>query len=156
MDCKIERTFDPVIVNEIMRHPKIYPHISDDFCPTREDFDSTQAVRSEANYFLLVEDGAGVFFLHPHSRVLYEVHTCLKPECWGRVEIAKAGARWMFEHTNCEKIMTWVPVYNRIARRFALKAGMVEEGYLDLSYMRNGSLQGMHLLGLSKCQQPSQ
>ena len=135
-----------------MTHPRVYPHITDDYCPPAEEFNCSASM-TDANYFLLVNDGEGVFFLHPHSHILYEVHTCLTPKCWGKVEAAKKGAEWMFTHTDCEKIITWVPEYNEIARRYALKAGMKEEGFSPNSYMKHGKLQGMRLLGMDKCQQ---
>lgn len=150
-DCCV-RTFDAEMVNRIMRHPKVYPHISDDSCPKAEDFDCSEAMKREGFYFLLVSGGEGAFMFHNHSRILYEVHTMLLPECWGRkaLEASRAAVRWMFANTLCEKIITWVPAYNRLAYRFAIKSGMKQEGVSPKSLRKGGVLMDQYLLGMEK------
>ena len=90
--------------------------------------------------------------LHPHNYVLYEVHTALLPCAWGlRAPLAtRAGARWMFEHTNCQRIVTCVPAGNTLALRLALKAGMSQYGRNPRSLLRGGVLVDQILLGMNK------
>lgn len=147
-DCV--RTFDAGLINRIFKHPKVWRHVSDDFSPAREDFDCSSAIGVEGIYFLSVCGGSGIFMFHKHSEILYEVHTLLLPECWGREDIAASAARWMFENTPCEKIITWVPAYNRLAYHFALRSGMKEEGLSRKSIRKNGRLMDQYLLGLEK------
>lgn len=154
----IVRTYNSVAANQIMRHARVYPHITDDFCPPAEEFDCSSAMDFAGNYFLQVgEPPEGIFFFHPHSSILFEVHTCLLPSKWGKPEVAMEAAKWMFANSPCEKIITWIPEYNKVAYRYALKAGMKAEGFCTKSLRKDGRLQGMYLLGLEKpCQQQSQ
>lgn len=160
---RIERTRDAALVKAVMTHPAIYPHITEDGGPTPEHFDPSRSVAIDAMYFLAIWDGntnAGVFMVHPHTTITYEVHTCILPAYWG--EKAKLAAHalleWMFSQTPCRKLITHVPIYNRVALRFAQQAGMRIEGINRASIMKNGKPMDQYLLGILKeelCPQPS-
>lgn len=153
---KIERTRDMGLVRAILSHPAIWPHIHDD------GVEEPGPVDADGLYWLLIDGGAGVFLLHQHNTVTYEVHTCLLPEMWGdkAKEATYLCRRWMFEHTPCRKLITNVPAYNLLALRFAKRCGMTTEGVNRKSYLKNGELMDQHVLGLTKeewqCQQQSQ
>lgn len=144
----IERTSDMGVVHSILSHPAIWPHIHDDgaieCAPTDHD----------NFYWMLVSDGApaGVFLLHAHNLVCYEVHTCLLPRIWGdgALQAARLCRAWMFENTPCQKLITNVPAYNVVALRFARRCGFTQEGVNRQSFLRNGELLDQHVLGLTK------
>ena len=143
------------VVRSILAHPAIWPHIHDDGAQEPNPVDA------KALYWLLVsdEEPAGVFLLHPHNLVCYEVHTCLLPRVWGEqaVHATQLCRAWMFEHTRCQKIVTNVPQKNLLALRFAKRCGMTQEGINRKSYLKDGELQDQYVLGLTKqewiCQQ---
>lgn len=153
---RLERTRDMELVGRIVSHPAIWPHITDD--ATAE---AAPIPDNEAMHWMLVNDGepAGVFLVHAHNMYCYEMHTCLLPRTWGAQ--AKTAAqmllRWAFEQTECQKMITAVPAYNRPALRFAKAGGMVQEGINRASFMRNGELIDQIMLGITKqewtCQQ---
>ena len=151
---RIDRCTDPKIINSIISHPRIYPHVSDDHSPKAEDFDCSEALRTDGVYFLTPIDGEvlGCFIVHLHTMTLFEVHTCLLPCCWGKkaLEATALCAKWVFGNTTCQKLMTWVPTYNKLAYRLAIRSGMQDEGLCKKSYLKNGVLLDMHLLGLEK------
>lgn len=153
----LARTRDMDLVGRIVSHPAIWPHITDDTTPTFEPIPDNDAI-----HWMLVDDGApaGLFMVHAHNLVCYEMHTCLLPRTWGQQAAAAAQMllKWAFEETDCQKMITAVPAYNRPALRFAKAGGMVQEGINRASIMRNGVLTDQIMLGITKqewttCQQ---
>lgn len=151
---RIERMDDISSVAGTMTHPRVYPHVSDDFSPAPGDL-ANCLHPVDSVFYLAAYDGEeylGLFFLHQHNSVMYEVHTCLLPNAWGgrSVDAAKACAAWMFENTPCQRIVTYVPVDNVLALRLARNSGMQQIGINHDSIMRGGKLVSQHMLGLSK------
>lgn len=155
----IERTHDMVKVEAVMKHPAIWPHIHED--GTDADY---RPVDHEGFHWMLVTEGAedlGIFLVHARGEVCFEMHTCLLPTCWGRraAQAAQLLAGWAFRETECRKLVTSVPAYNRLALRFAQAGGMRLEGINRASYLRNGELVDQIMLGITKqewlCQQQS-
>jgi RimJ/RimL family protein N-acetyltransferase len=152
---EVGRTHDMELVRGILSHPAIWPWIHDDGASEPAPVDH------ETLFWLLVTDPhpAGVFLLHAHNHVTYEVHTCLLPRTWGAQarEATQMGRRWMFENTPCQKIVTNIPEDNALALRFAKRCGMTVEGVNRQSFLKNGELLDQHVLGLTKkewlCQQ---
>lgn len=143
------RTRDMELVGSIVSDPAIWPHIHDDSTP-----EFTPIPDLEGTHWMLVDDGApaGVFLVHAHSMYCYEMHTCLLPRTWGTqaAEAAQLLLKWAFEETDCLKMITAVPVYNRAALRFAKAGGMTQEGVNRKSFMRNGELIDQIMLGITK------
>ena len=153
----LTRTRDMGLVGSIVAHPAIWPHIHDDATAEFQPIPD-----HEAMHWMLVDDGApaGVFLVHAHNTVCYEMHTCLLPRTWGQQakDAAQMLLRWAFEDTDCQKMITTVPAYNRPALRFAKAGGMSQEGINRASFMRNGELIDQIMLGITKqewktCQQ---
>lgn len=153
---RIERTRDWLYVREVITHHKIWPHVSDG----TGDRSTWQPEASEVVYWLVpyASKPLGVFMVHPHSAVCFEVHTALLPLAYGELaaQAAKALIAWVFENTSCRKLITAVPVYNRLARRFAIHAGMQEEGVNRKSFLRDNEMIDQVMLGITheefKCQ----
>lgn len=157
---KIERTHDMVLVNSIMKDPAIWPHIHED--GTTDEY---RPFDLDGFHWMLVREGddvLGVFLVHARGQVCFEMHTCLLPKCWGKraARAAQLLAGWAFHDTDCQKLVTSVPIYNRMALRFALAGGMQQEGINRASYLRNGELIDQIMLGITKqewlCRQQSQ
>jgi len=152
---QIRRTHDMSVVQPILAHPSIFPHIHDD------GFTEAAPIDHEGLYWLLVEEDKplGVFLVHAHNTACYEVHTCLLPETWGRssLEAAQLVGRWIFENTPCQKLITHVPESNRLAKKFAIRSGFTLEGINRASFLRDGVLLDQFLFGITKqefvCQQ---
>jgi RimJ/RimL family protein N-acetyltransferase len=147
-----ERSRDFAIIGEIMRHAKLYDACADDFSPTRERFVPRE---EEAIWYVLARNGErvlGLFALAPQNAICWEIHTRLLPESWGAA--ASAAARgvvlWIFANTPCVRLVTACPAYNRLAIRFAERAGMTCYGINLASWQKNGKLFNQVLLGISK------
>lgn len=144
----LERTRDMDKVAAILSHPAIFPHVGDDTVI------SCDPVDHDAFHWMLVDDGepAGVFLVHAHNSVCYEMHTSILPRAWGE-KAAKAAQMllaWAFCETECQKMITAVPAYNRAALRFAKAGGMVQEGINRSSYLHDGALVDQIMLGITK------
>lgn len=154
----IERTHDMALVAQIMSHPAVWPHIHDDGV-----LECVPEDHAALNWLLVVDgDGqpGGVFLVHALNSFCYEMHTCMLPSMWGRkaARAAQLLLAWAFENTQCEKMVTNVPAYNRAALRFAIAGGMQQEGINRASFMRGGQMLDQITLGITKqewksCQQ---
>lgn len=147
---RFERTSDMELVQSVMRHPKIYPHLTDDGCPPAEEF---QPMDHPAIWYVLVFDAdelLGLWMFVPENAVCWCVHTCLLPVAWGRArEAAVQMAVWIWTNTPCRRLVTMVPVRNRLALKLAEAAGMQRYGLNKNSFLKHGKLQDQILLGLS-------
>jgi hypothetical protein len=151
-DVRIEPLQDEALIAQTLRHPRIYPHISDDGCP---DPAGLQIVLNGNLTYLGVFEGDayhGLFVVHPHNLVCYEVHTCLLPSAWGQCALraTRACMSWLFEQTPCRRIITCVPRGNDLALRLAQRTGLVQYGINPSSLLREGVLLDQLLLGISK------
>ena len=147
-----ERTEDVDLIRYVIAHPKVYGRASDDFAPPREQYQPNMDPRIW--YVLAKLDGLvlGLWGLFPHSDILWEVHTCLLPHAWGTVghEASLAFLEWLWKHSPCRRLITSVPEFNRVAKRFAERAGMVEYGVNPLAYQKTKVLHNLIMLGCSR------
>lgn len=144
------------VVKRILCHPKIYPHISDDYSPRASEY---QPCRHEAIWYVLAHDRKlgggrlllGLWMFVPQNGVCWEVHTALLPNAWGGIglEAARILPAWIWANTPCRRIVTNVPTTNRLALHFAVKAGMRIYGVNQASYLKGGKLCDQVCLGLS-------
>jgi RimJ/RimL family protein N-acetyltransferase len=147
-----ERSRDWDLIKSIVTHPKVYPHVSDDFSPSPGFW---EPIESEQVWYVTVRDGCellGLWAFIPENHICWKVHTCLLPIAYGQraARAAKEMARWVWENTPCLRLITDVPAYNLLAHRFAERAGMVEFGVNPASYQKNGVLYDQIMLGMSR------
>ena len=165
---RFERTKDWYLIRKVITDPKIYPCVSDDGSPAPEAF---RPIQNDAIWYVSVWDIAGavegcapgaqdisgvmlcgLFMFVPQNAATFEIHTCLLPSCWGAkaTQIAHDLHEWAWNNMPCHRIVTNVPAYNRLALRFARKAGMREFGVNQKSYLKDGKLYDQIMLGASR------
>lgn len=157
----IVETKDTELIKSIVTHDRVYDLVSDDGSPKKEDY---IPIIGDGIYWLSIVDDneiIGAYLLHMVNAITYEIHTCLLPSAYGKKarDAAKDVLNWMVENTNCEKIITHVPEFNRLALRYAKKAGLMEEGIIRKSFKKNGKVYDQVLLGITReeiCQQQYQ
>ena len=138
------RTTDREYIRSVFTHPAIYPHVCDDF---NADPGAWEPVITGDVVYLRPEDGGACFLFHPHSRVLWEVHSAVLPEYRNHsLEYVKACAAWLQANTTCKCLMTLVPEGNYRARRLAEAVGMRLTGTLPNSFLKGGALVDQALL----------
>lgn len=149
---RLERTRDYGLIARIMTHPQLYPWIADDFYPAPENF---WPMESEAIYYLLAldaDDLLGVCMTHPINARLWEVHHAILPEAWGKraLAIARALESWLWENTPARSAIGFTPACNRLACRFAARAGMRQVGRLTGCYQRRSELHDILIFQKSR------
>ena len=142
--------YDNELFKSIAINPRVWPMITDDGCTNEFDF-------PETNLYLVAENEGekiGFFMLSAVNCTCVEVHTIFHPKAFGKViNCAIELIKWVFENTQFQKMITFVPSDNPKAKRLAEKAGMQVEGVITKSYLRSGNLLDQYILGVSKCQQ---
>lgn len=143
---------DVGLIAETIRHPRIWPSVSDDGSGSPDQF--TPTVSESITYLGMFESGQflGLFMLHPHNSICWEVHTCLLPAAWGKTAnlCAALCIEWIFENTECQRLITNVPEDNSLAKRLAASVGMTKFGINPKSFLKNGIALDQIMLGISK------
>lgn len=146
-----ERSEDAALIRAVVTHPAVWPHVSDDYAPQASAW--TPAMHPSLWYVVVREgeDTLGLWMFEARG-ACWEVHTCLLPIAWGDrgKRAAREMAAWLWKNTTCRRLITNVPAYNRLALRFAQRAGMTEFGRNERSFLKHGELHDQILLGLSR------
>lgn len=153
MSIRVDRMRDQQLIASTLSHPRIFPRISDDGCRFARDLPMPDVDGPCIFIGAFDQDEyLGLFMLHAHNLVLFEVHTCLLPSAWGDRALAAAVAciRWTFDNTSCRRLITSVPDDNPLALRLAIRAGMEAYGRNPKSMQRAGLLRDLIMLGISK------
>lgn len=150
---KLERTCDRKFITECVTNEHVWNASRDDSLIEKEFFFPPI---NDSIIWLRAGD-CGVFMGQKMNHVTYDVHTILLPRARGKaVSIAKDAIRWIFDNTECLRVTTSVPSYNRLAERLAIKSGMTRFGTNYKSFQKDGVLFDQLLFGISKedlCQQ---
>lgn len=145
-------TRDKILIHSIVTDADIWGKVTDDSLTNPDLF----FVSLEPRFvWILVRDDEiimGLFLAEKRNHILYEVHTMLLREAYGKaLQIAKEGLQWAFNNLlNCKRITTMVPTYNILADRLCKNVGLQFIGLNRDSYMFKGRLYDMKLYGISK------
>jgi RimJ/RimL family protein N-acetyltransferase len=97
------------------------------------------------------EEMAGAFQLVPWNTYCFELRGGVDKKYWGNgVEVCGAAGRFLFDKTQCLKIVVVVPVYKKPMIRCLKAVGMTEEGILKKSYLKWSKLHDQLIYGLCK------
>ena len=142
----ISRTRDKKTILKVLKHPKVWPWISDDCSP-----ENYTPLLQENVIYLTEESKMGIIRIDPMNGICGSVHISTRPELWGKtVEFAEAARAWTFKHTRYVKLVAMVPSYNRLALRLIKKLGFECEGTIKKSLLKNWELHDVILFGLNK------
>ncbi|MDE1868048.1 MAG: GNAT family N-acetyltransferase [Thaumarchaeota archaeon] len=146
---KILQTFDEEYIARC--HASVWKEIADDFSVNQTLFFPDM---SDRNYWLTAHhDGEelGVFLGRKLNPIHYEAHIILLPSARGLAsKAARHAVRWMFDNTQCERLIGCIPVYNKLAINVAHNAGFEDFGINKNSFMKNGKLWDQVFLGISR------
>ena len=142
---------DILLVAKIIGHEEVWAYVIDDGT-TEAPIDVAMGCITNPNTHVLLSDDNAVLVFSKKNAITYEVHTALLPEARGKgsESIGIACCEWMFENTDCTKIISWVPTYNESALKYSLKCGLRIEGLVESSFRKGGKLYGQHLVGREK------
>lgn len=132
---KLEWTNDSDLATSIMR--SIYAFISDDTCPPKEEFEVklTDSIR-----FVLCYDNdqlmGGFLFIFKDNEA--EIHTCMLPIAKGKAkDFGDLVLQKVFKETDVDRITSYAPIDNPLAKRLALRCGLKFTGYGN-AMIKNG------------------
>jgi hypothetical protein len=149
---KVERTTDYDQITAVIRMPKIWRNLKDDFSPEPGDYGCP---RHPAITYLFVRDNSellGCWMALPINTVLWECHWFPLPTAWGNR--ARRATReffaWIWRNTPAQRLSTSVPESNRLALVFAKAVGMEPCGFQPDSFQKDGKLHGQVIFGMSR------
>ena len=137
------RTNDLDLIKSVFHHPDIKPIIMDE----EVDLPITDSVYWLAAYQSSILCGLIVFF--PIYSLAWNPHIAVLPEHRGcGTEIMKAGIRWMFDKTPCNKIIAFP--FQPIMLRVYEKSGFSVDGFSPKLLTKGGRQIDCYFVGLSK------
>ena len=151
---ELKELSDLNLINDIILNPFVQDDIADDSSMGVSISEIPSHVR-----FIGVYDNdmlCGLYMLVPQNCATVEVHTCLLPLLRGKkaIQAGRLIIEYMFDQY--KKIISWIPVDNKKAELYSKLLGFKVEGISLESYLKNGKLQDMKLVGITigeyKCQ----
>lgn len=136
----IRRTMDAGFLNSVVNHPEVRPWLGG-----AEPIDLAPALSDPRNVALVSDHGG--FFLEWREPGLYEVHTQFLPSGRGRhaFEAVWEAMRYMFVETDCTRLLTRVPVFNRRTLAFTAAIGWRKLFERKAAWpMPNGQMSDVH------------
>lgn len=150
---KVERTFDIATLNDIARHDDIYPHISNDNSPAKDNFTLEELVNNPYNHFLAIRhygEVVGFWMMLSRTPTILEAHTCILPK--GRGSVATyalpLALKYIFTCTPATAIVTEVPATNPEAKKFATWAGFKTIYTAKAKWIKDGKLYDVDVMTL--------
>lgn len=145
---RLERTFNPQIVNAIFNNKDVYDFICDDFGAGY--FDSKPLLDVDDVYcYLCKEDGAsfGVVLYLPFRNQVYDVHVACLKEYRGPkfTRATKQSIVRLFTETNALSIIATCPTLNKPLLSFAVGAGLSRIGTMKKCYTKGGKVHDLAL-----------
>jgi RimJ/RimL family protein N-acetyltransferase len=148
----IERSRDYALLMRIATEPRIYRLTSDDCSPLPQAWRIPE--REDCIYLVARQDaeilGFAAFF--PVNGITVETHLCFLRSAYGEKAITSFVKMlgWIWGATKTQRIIGAVPSYNRLAIRFAEKAGFSVYGVNQKAWMKDGRLHSLICLGISR------
>lgn len=137
-------TLDSGMLCRLFRSDDVFiPSADDHTKPTDIQRFIDNALASPAIYLLGKDPKREAFIFAPsHNATTYQVHAAVRADSRDRV-VSRVGeaARWIFEHTECRSLISFVREDNAGVRSMLSQAGMTRCGKLKKSVCVSGSLE---------------
>ncbi len=145
-------TSDLELIERTIKHPRVYPRISDDFSEKMEDW--KPKIGDDTTYLAMYDDSTyfGLVVLVEKNPICYEIHSCLLPSAYGAAAVGALAMAidWAWMNTQCRRLVAGIPEDNSLAYKLAKNVGMSDYGYDPGCTMRHGRILGMRLVGISR------
>lgn len=122
-------------IAKVMRHPAIWPYVSDDNTP--QDW---QPEIHPARVYLMPDDDSACFVFSQHSGCLAEGHFCVLPEHRHKSdELAEQAMQWLRDNTDTRALVGFINAANKAARNYVKRLGFHEGARLPNAALRGGN-----------------
>lgn len=155
MSITVARTFDPAVIGSVMRIPEIYDLSSDDNSKPLPEYQPEEAASDPHTYHMACYNAdalMGLCIFRVKAPVWCDAHTAFLPD--HRAKPAAIAARdcikWIFHNTPMQIIRAKIPAFNKRAIGFARLAGLTYIGMEKNSFIKNGVMFDMKVLGIKK------
>ena len=137
---------DMDLVKQVLTHPEIYPRITEDGAPPREEYNPPGKAIFVGGF--LGDEIIGLMIYHKDTAVVWGCHVQVLPDYRDYAfDFGKQALDWLKEMTNAKKVTAQIPVLYPDVIRFAEKHGFKNEGTNKQSYLKNGQLTDKVYLG---------
>lgn len=151
---RIERTYDVGFITKCLTDDAVWSASSDD-APLDKDLVFPPVPADDSVIWVRAGD-YGVFMAKKVNHIEFECHTCLLPTARGKAkQIGREVLASFFANTNCLRLTTKIPEFNRLAVRLAEANGFTKYGTNPKSFMKGGVLYATYLYGISKDELPN-
>jgi hypothetical protein len=139
------------LIRSIVTHPSILPHLQDDFAKDKP----WEPIDHPTVHYRLIKDGdevIGLFIVCTVSPILWLIHQMFLPCAYG-FRSKRAGrefAEWGWKNTEVQRVIGEIVESNTLALRYAKQAGWIEYGRNPKAMMKDGRLQDIVLVGMSR------
>lgn len=124
-----------------MKHPAIWPHVTDDDSAPQELW---KPVLARPVHWLMSDDGGALFMTYPMQPRIWEAHSQVMPEFRrNTVSYYLAAFDYLKQNTICARLLGLIPAGNYRAKRAAEAAGMKPTTTLAQCCMKGGRLIDM-------------
>lgn len=142
----IKRTTNEKDIARIINHPKVWDMVADDL--SQKPY---VPIMDDSIIYLINKHKTGLIRIDPVNGITGQVHTTAIPELWGKaVGFVKESTIWLFDNTRYMKVITFIPTYNKLAIKLAIKSGMEQEGCIKESFLKGWKLYDQIIYGLTK------
>jgi len=150
MKLDVERTNDADLVISVMTQPSMWATVAED---GQDPDDYTPDMVGVC--WIVMWCGLeliALYSLDQINAVTLEIHAQVLPEHRKGYSRAtgKAALQWIVDHTDCQKVIAWVPALYPNVRDFTVSQGFQIEGVSRKSYLKNGELHDLTLLGITR------
>ena len=152
-DITLDVTFDYSLLRSILKIPKVWDRMVDDFSPAVQDYQFPSA-GPELTYLVARWRGAiiGFFMVVKRNPIMVEFHAVLVPLATGAIATAalKTLLGWIWKYAGAQRIVTTVPDFNKAAQKKAAKIGMTVYGINERAFIKDGQLGSQILFGINR------
>jgi len=139
----MRRTEDRFRIASVLKHPKIFPFISDDYTP--HDW-----LPQRGPIYLMPDSNGACISFEPVNTVMWQVHAAVLPAYRKHSkQWARESARWMAENTPCRSIIAFCYSGNFASMRLIESIGFKQIGTIPQSKLRGGVLLDQKIYALS-------
>ena len=147
----VRQTTESFLIKKILTDTELYKLISEDIGELSSDIDFSLL----PNFYFLEaikdDETIGIYVGHYFNNTTLQGHINILPSHWGdNVEVTGLCIEWVWNNTDYQKIIGFIPEDASVVIAHAISAGFSEEGRLKNSVVFNGNLQDQVIVGINK------
>jgi hypothetical protein len=138
------------MLQRVLTHKSVFYSAADD--GIKNEGDIATPVLEDPKLIVLMPHKNTAFIFIGVNHIMYEMHVAIIEGDTRKngVKHAISAARWMFNNTPCQKLITYVPEVHDRSIMFAKVCGMEQKAVLQDSLLKNGKLENLVLLDATK------